>query len=276
MHERAAILVVLGWAILCLCIWCSVPALKRFRRSRPQPKRTGESSTGVPSISGIWEEAGGAIVRVTQDGNKWTAQCSYSRKGGDIVEWDMSGTIDANKKVEGTLYHTRCPPDWKLKQIRDGQLSADGNRITGKAIWEGGGQDYVWTRDARIFPAPAAAAMSRISAADARTSTSITPMYVADVFRKHTSIQANSILHVGKMVSISGKIGEINESTIIISKYFLMTFVWEPPACMTIMWFRSEWGERLHALKRGENVTIMGKIDKATEHTLPLSSCEIL
>jgi hypothetical protein len=99
------------------------------------------------SIAGIWEETGGALVHIAQDRGKWTGKCSYSLKGGSIVEWEISdGTIGSNRKISGTLYHTCCPSDWKRKQIREGQLSADGGKITGTAIWEGGGEPYTWTR----------------------------------------------------------------------------------------------------------------------------------
>jgi len=110
-------------------------------------KQEPEDRPIIPSIAGAWKDAEGAITRITQDGDKWTGKCSYKLKDGTLVESEISGTIGLDRKIRGTLYHTNCPPDWEVKQDHESEVSEDGNKINGTAIWKGGARNYTWSRN---------------------------------------------------------------------------------------------------------------------------------
>ena len=89
-------------------------------------------------------------VHVTQSDGGWSGICSYHLEGFGKVSWEITGTITSNGKIAGTLHHTCKPANWNGRQSREGQLSADGNRITGMATWHVGGQKFVWNRTVPI------------------------------------------------------------------------------------------------------------------------------
>jgi hypothetical protein len=53
------------------------------------------------------------------------------------------------KVVKGEIVHTKAPPSFG-PQVRTGTLSADGDTITGRAVFaKGGGHDFLWKRLAK-------------------------------------------------------------------------------------------------------------------------------
>jgi hypothetical protein len=102
--------------------------------------------SSIPSIDGVWQEAPGILLTVTQDNGHFKAECSYARAGAGVIHWEMIGTVAADGDINSTLRHTVAPANWKLLQTRVGKLSADANTISGTATWDGGSGDFTWTR----------------------------------------------------------------------------------------------------------------------------------
>jgi hypothetical protein len=104
-------------------------------------KLTATSASSQPSsfasIAGDWEEAQGVDLTISQTDGSWTAHCSYILPSFGEVQWEMAGTLSADRKIKGTLHHTKAPKSYLQPQIREAQLSPDGNTISGRAQWDG-------------------------------------------------------------------------------------------------------------------------------------------
>lgn len=98
--------------------------------------------------TGIWKSIAGRshTVHVVQKGETFDATCVYGLPDSTEVRWKFTGRIIEGRMM-GKLVHLQAPKDWKLVQLRVAVLSADGNRITGNAIWEDGGEEFEWVRD---------------------------------------------------------------------------------------------------------------------------------
>lgn len=100
------------------------------------------------SIAGAWREGpdeNNIRLEIVQDGEKFTADCTYQHKEAGKVQWRITGTITKEGKITGRLVHT-MPKTYK-HQLRTATLSADGNTISGRAEFDGGGgHEFSWTR----------------------------------------------------------------------------------------------------------------------------------
>ncbi len=139
---RLVIITVIG--MLPLMLLADPPAAE----SQVVAKPATQPAKALPSIAGKWQEASDIVVDVSQTGAIWTARCSYTVLDTGEVRWEMKGTIDPQGKIKGVLRHTVAPKGWALLQTREGQLSTDGDAITGSAKWKDGKADFRWVRDA--------------------------------------------------------------------------------------------------------------------------------
>jgi len=263
-HPGAAIMVTIIAIVLILFILFGDLIWKRFFLSQKAAPIAGESARppdGFPSIAGVWEETGGAIVHITQNHEKWMGKCSYSLKGGDIVEWEISGTIGLDRKIEGTLYHTRCPHDWKVKQIREGRLSSDANEIIGTAIWEGGARPYTWMRTTPN--------VNNVQT-HGRIIVDASPDRLLKFFEDYTRIEEQRLL---EPYIDQWKIIRDAEITDITQPHPLVLCVYTKQKVRLI--FNADWKPRVSVLSKGSRITAIGQI-KRVEFYLELENCEII
>lgn len=156
------------------------------------------SGEAFPQIAGVWKDTGGAITRITQDGDKWTGKCSYRLKDGSVVECEISGTLGSDRKIKGILYHTSCPPQWEVKQNHESQLSADGNKITGIAIWKGGARHFTWNKITTIGPVTPIATVEPPTTAPSSSSSSsasVTPQPTSQISRDNPGRSFEVLCH---------------------------------------------------------------------------------
>jgi hypothetical protein len=112
----------------------------------PASGQPAQPSQAFPSIAGVWQEAAGIFVRITQSDEKWKANCSFNLPDFGEVRWQCNGTITPDGKVKGVLLHSLAPERWKQTQVREGKLSDDGNTISGTASWDNALHPFTWTR----------------------------------------------------------------------------------------------------------------------------------
>jgi hypothetical protein len=106
-----------------------------------------KAKAGFPSIAGVWQEGpeeNQIRVTVTQNGDKFTATCTYQDKVHGEIRWRMTGTISKDGEIKGSLVHTKAPRGWLKNQTRTGKFSATDDTITGHATFQGGGYDFEW------------------------------------------------------------------------------------------------------------------------------------
>jgi hypothetical protein len=109
----------------------------------------------------------------------------------------------------------------------------------------------------------------------------ITPEYLVGLFEGHTSIQAKSLIEpfIGKWMRVSGELDEVTPSS---SPHFaILTLVGRGMggpgrAAGIFMYFQTaEWVDRLRTLRRGDKLTVIGKIEDVISVRLTLASCEL-
>jgi hypothetical protein len=117
------------------------------RIATTQPAAATRPVVSIPSIEGVWEEAPGVLVTISQSAGKWNAKCEYVNGDKDDIKWEItSGTITADGKLKAKLHHTQAPAGWAMWQDREASLSKDGKAISGTASWKGGADKFTWTK----------------------------------------------------------------------------------------------------------------------------------
>ncbi len=99
------------------------------------------------SIAGVWQERDDIQVTIVQNGKDFTANCSYQDKEHGEIRWRMTGTISKDHRIIGRLVYIKAPKTFKAQALA-GTLSKEGNSISGRAVFDGGGHDFVW----RLLP----------------------------------------------------------------------------------------------------------------------------
>jgi|GEM_PF-817468 len=103
----------------------------------------------VPQVGGEWSNIvdGKAVqtINIVQKGDKFTATCSYQHPKEGEIRWSLTATITKEGHISGRMVHTKSPKGWKNQQ-HIAVLSAEGDKIKGAVIFDGGGgHDYLWT-----------------------------------------------------------------------------------------------------------------------------------
>jgi hypothetical protein len=106
----------------------------------------------VRTLDGAWWNGvngeGRQIMTIVQTGDEISANCVYRHPQAGEISWRLTGTVTDKGRIHARVIHTRAPRGWK-DQTHTATVSADGNRISGRAEFDGGGgHDYVWTREA--------------------------------------------------------------------------------------------------------------------------------
>ena len=106
-----------------------------------------KAKAGFPSIAGVWQEGpkeNQIQVIVTQEAEKFRANCKFQDKKAGEIRWQMTGTISKDGEIKGRLITTKAPRGW-VNQVRTGKFSATDGTITGRAEFDGGGgHDFEW------------------------------------------------------------------------------------------------------------------------------------
>jgi hypothetical protein len=120
-------------AILTRPLWLGSPA-----------SRTWRMAGDYPVIAGQWKQWDGILLNITQQGEKFSAECTYGQPG-LTVRWQADGTISRDGKITAQLVHTDPPRPTPAKpEICTAQLQPDGQTIRGRAAWTNGGEDFIW------------------------------------------------------------------------------------------------------------------------------------
>lgn len=110
-------------------------------------------------------------------------------------------------------------------------------------------------------PSPSANLPTRQNAS--REWLSVEPSRLAEVWKNYTELQIKPLIepHLGKWMRISGHVEEVTKTSIIDGHDLLLSLAYDPTRCygVTIL-FRNEWEGRLMALRKGEAVSLIGKI----------------
>jgi hypothetical protein len=107
-----------------------------------------------------------------------------------------------------------------------------------------------------------------------RTIVNVTPEYLAGLFDDHTSIQAQKLAdtYIGKWMRVSGPLNNVSSFTSSSQVTFAPT-----GGVSTYMLFRNRAyvENRLSVLKRGDQITVLGRIDSIERHGVKLDNCEL-
>ena len=98
-----------------------------------------------PRIVGDWQESPGIVFSITQNGKRFVATTSYQHKTAGEIRAVVTGTISKEGNIVADFEHTKSPRNWAKQQKREAVLSADGQSIRGRATFDGGAHDFVWT-----------------------------------------------------------------------------------------------------------------------------------
>lgn len=113
-------------------------------------------------------------------------------------------------------------------------------------------------------------------AADSQA-TDVTPVRLTGFFENRTDIQAQRTVEpfIGKWMTVSGPLGNVSAFKTISQ----VTFAPETFDSTTVyMYFkdRETVETRLYGLKSGDQLTVRGRIDKVTSHSVDLEDCELV
>lgn len=133
-----------------------------------------DSAPVIPSVSGAWWEGDSKdriAVTISQKDDQITAQCTYQHPQHGEIRWKFLGKVTNKGILSGHLVHTKSPKGW-TGQRRTAVVSADGNTISGKAVFDtGGGHDFIWKRDEQTEPAVSTAEIIGTEGASTRYKT---------------------------------------------------------------------------------------------------------
>jgi hypothetical protein len=99
--------------------------------------------------------------------------------------------------------------------------------------------------------------------------------YLVGLFKLHTAIQAQKLIepHLGQKLRLSGTLTEVQ---LLGSKSVIAIFGPDLPEPMISMVFDEAWANRLSILRRGDHVTVIGKIASVESGRLSLQDCELV
>lgn len=107
---------------------------------------------------------------------------------------------------------------------------------------------------------------------------SITPEYLVCLFKEHTSIQAKKLIEpfTGKWMRVSGNLGEVISSIPALAQLTFSGRGISSDLAGIYMYFQTEDSiERLRILRRGDSLTIVGKIRDVNAVYVDLETCEL-
>jgi hypothetical protein len=103
----------------------------------------------------------------------------------------------------------------------------------------------------------------------------VTPEYLMELFREHTSIQGQRLIepYIGKWMRVSGLLGDVSNN-----EYFSQVVFEHRPRTFTAlyMYFRQpDRSDRLSVLPRKTKLTVLGQIERVTSMEVHLDNCEL-
>jgi tRNA_anti-like len=119
------------------------------------------------------------------------------------------------------------------------------------------------------------AVVAKASATRVFVSDAITPEFLSAFSDGHTAMQANELIkpYVGKWMKVTGQIRNVESHRILSMLTFESA---DQVSGIPIMCFTTEWTDRLAMLRRGEGVTVVGRITGASQHSVSLENCELV
>lgn len=112
----------------------------------------------------------------------------------------------------------------------------------------------------------------------------VTPKYLVGLFHKQTDIQAQKLADtfIGKWIKVSGPLGNVG----VFTTFSQVTFVHDPSwlwdgstysfSIYMIFQDRQYVEDRLAVLKTGDQITVLGKINRIDKVSVQLENCELL
>jgi len=113
---------------------------------------------------------------------------------------------------------------------------------------------------------------------------SITPEYLISIFREHTDIQGATLTaaYLGKWMKVSGSLRNVISTTPNLAQ---LTFERAEVPLTERTWFdytdfymmfKKPWIDRLAIAKRGDNLTVVGQIERIDAVSVQLENCELV
>jgi len=112
---------------------------------------------------------------------------------------------------------------------------------------------------------------------DGRTIVDVTPEYLMGLFDKHTSIQAEKLVEafIGKWIRLSGPLGDVMPGG---GDSVAVVFTHERFQHRGVMMFfnnRATIENQLRVLRKGDQITVIGQIQRVFSASLELKNCEL-
>jgi hypothetical protein len=105
----------------------------------------------------------------------------------------------------------------------------------------------------------------------------VEPEYLTGFYREHLAIQADSLMEpfVGKSMRVSGRVEDVARRETFASLHLDRDSPAEEPAGVHLYFYDDKYiDERVRTLTKGQQVTVVGKIEKANSWGVDLGHCE--
>jgi hypothetical protein len=110
----------------------------------------------------------------------------------------------------------------------------------------------------------------------------ITPIFLAHLYRKNTSVQANHLarIYISKWMRVSGFVSDVRDS-INPDKQTTLVHIWheekkgDKKPVMVLFYFEKEWQERVLMLTHGQKIKVVGQISDIDWGNVTLEHCEL-
>jgi hypothetical protein len=105
----------------------------------------------------------------------------------------------------------------------------------------------------------------------------VTPKYLVGLFRGQTSIQGQRLadIYLGKWMTVSGRLGDVDVFGSAGAQVVFQTGISD---VVVYMWFEDEEyvDERIAVLKKGDRISVLGKIDRIRSIDVQLKECRLI
>jgi hypothetical protein len=127
-----------------------------------------------------------------------------------------------------------------------------------------------------LSPPPPLPPMESAKKAEERIFVDVTPEYLAGFFKDHTNIQGQRLFspYKGKWMERSGHLGEV--SHVHLTELLQVSFEELVGGVTMSMFFSTRWTDHFSVMKRGDPLTVRGRIDNAGPNIVSLQDCELV
>lgn len=135
----------------------------------------------------------------------------------------------------------------------------------------------VWLRKGSLPVAVIGMPPPTEQAIESRVFVDVQPAYLAGLLEGHSSTKARMLMqaYLGKWIRVSGKVDEVRATNTFLRLSFQDENGEENPP-LTLMYFTKQWADRLSVLRKGDPVTVVGRIEGVEGRVVSLDQCELV